>query len=111
MIGKIILVRFPFSDLESSKKRPALVIGEIRISSKIQLVQIAMISSRVEGLRFPKDVLLKNWETSGLLHPSVVRLDKVATIDSEIVEKTIGDLSTADRGAVRRVLKSYFSAF
>jgi mRNA interferase MazF len=111
MTGKVVLVKFPFSDLESGKKRPALILTSVRVSSKVNLTQIAMISSRTEGLKFPKDILLKGWAEAGLLHSSLVRLDKIATIDTDLVDKSLGDLTPSDLAAVRKVLRNYYANF
>jgi len=108
MIDKIVLVKFPFSDLASTKKRPALILREIKVG-RIHLVQISMITSRVSGLKFPRDIKLKNWQSAGLLHESVLRLDKIATIEHSLIEKSLGALAPADRALVAKMLKGYFS--
>lgn len=40
---------------------------------------------------------LADWRESGLLHPSLLRLAKIATVDEDLVEKSIGELSKPDR--------------
>lgn len=35
------------------------------------------------------DVLLADWKAAGLLHPSLLRLAKIATIDAELIDKVI----------------------
>jgi len=85
-----VLVRFPFADLAAAKKRPALVLTRTARSSRYRLVTLAMITSQVEALKIDGDVLLKDWKPAGLLHPSLLRLAKVATVDGELVDKRIG---------------------
>jgi hypothetical protein len=43
-----------------------------------------MITSQVEALALDGDVLLGDWEAAGLLHPSLLRVGKLATIDEEL---------------------------
>ena len=68
-----------------------------------------MITSQVEALKLDGDVLLADWEAAGLLHPSLLRLAKLASIDEELIDKAVGRLSAGDlaaaRAAFRRVLR------
>lgn len=86
--GDVILVRFPFSDIETTKKRPALVLTESMRSPRNLLVTVAMITSQIEALRLEGDVLLGNWQEAGLLHPSLLRMAKVATVDGDLVDRS-----------------------
>jgi len=70
-----------------------------------------MITSQIEALSLEGDVLLADWQTAGLLHPSLLRLAKVATVDDELVEKTLGRLSTRDLDAARRTFRRVFAAW
>lgn len=106
--GKVVLVRFPFTSLEKVKKRPALVLCRTDGRQKISLVTIAMITSRLEGLQLDGDVVLRNWERAGLLHPSLVRLSKVATLDGDLVEKQLGGLTDLDLKQVRQQFRRVF---
>jgi mRNA interferase MazF len=109
--GEVVLVRFPFADLAATKKRPALVLTRTVRSARYRLVTLAMITSQVEALKLDGDVLLKDWKATGLLHPSLLRLAKVATVDADLVDKTIGRLSTPDRTAARQAFRHVFSAW
>lgn len=104
----IVLVKFPFSDLESSKKRPALVLSHTTVSSGIELVTIAMITSRIDGIKLSGDYKVKKWEDAGLLFPSLIRLSKIATIESDLIDKNLGKLAPADIKAIKSAFKSCF---
>ena len=106
--GDVVLVKFPFANLETAKKRPALVLGAVEVSRRGRLVTIAMITSRTEGIRIEGDVLLEEWESARLLHPSLVRLSKVATVDGELIERTLGTLLNGDRARVARAFGKLF---
>jgi mRNA-degrading endonuclease toxin of MazEF toxin-antitoxin module len=108
--GDIALVRFPFADLLSSKKRPALVLARTVRSPRNRLATLAMITSQIEALRLEGDVILNDWKAAGLLHPSLLRLAKVATVDEELIDKTIGRLSSTDRESAQRAFRRVFSA-
>ena len=107
--GEIALVRFPFTELAAAKKRPALVLAQMTRSSRYRLSTVAMITSQVEALKLDGDVLLADWQAAGLLHPSLLRLAKVATIDGELIDKVIGKLSSADLRAARAAFHQVFA--
>ena len=103
------MVRFPFADVATTKKRPALVLAATTRSTRYRLVTLAMITSQVEALRLEGDVALEDWKTAGLLHPSLLRLAKVATVDADLIDKKIGRLSTGDLTAARRAFRRVFA--
>ena len=109
--GDVVLVRFPFVDLATTKKRPALVLARMTRSSRYHLVVLAMITSQVESLKLDGDVLLTDWKGAGLLHASLLRLAKVATVDESLVDKGIGHLTATDRAAARDAFRRVFSAW
>jgi mRNA interferase MazF len=109
--GEIALVRFPFTELATAKKRPALVLAQAARSSRYRLATVAMITSQVEALKLEGDVLLADWKAAGLLHPSLLRLAKVATIDTELIDKVIGKLSSADLAAARTAFQRLFATW
>ncbi len=101
----VALVRFPFTTLDATKKRPALVLSHTALGSHVGLWTVAMITSRVEGLRFQGDVLLQDWEQCRLIHPSLVRLSKLATVETDLLEKHLGTLSPRDLKEIKRALR------
>lgn len=109
--GDVALVRFPFTDLAATKKRPALVLAVTSRSVRYRLVTIAMITSQIDSLALEGDVTLNDWSRAGLLHPSLLRLAKVATLDGELVDRTIGRLSAADRATAREAFQRVFAAW
>ena len=106
--GCVALVRFPFTDLELSRKRPALVLAHTVRSARNGLVTVAMITSQIEALRIDGDVVLVDWNKAGLLHPSLLRLGKIATIDQALVEKQLGSLSSVDNKSARQAFRHLF---
>jgi mRNA interferase MazF len=109
--GDVALVRFPFAELGAAKKRPALVLARTTRSSRYRLATVAMITSQVEALKLGGDVLLADWKAAGLLHPSLLRLAKVATIDEELIDKIIGRLSARDIKTAREAFQTVFATW
>src|SRR4051812_12120626 len=98
--GDIVLVKFPFTNLKSEKKRPALVLNVIHFSKSLDLIVISMVTSKTDGISLKGDVILSDWQKSNLLHLSLVRLSKIATLESELIEKKLGQLSSKDQKSI-----------
>ena len=109
--GDVVLVRFPFADLTATKKRPALVLARTARSPRNRLAILAMITSQVESLPLNGDVLLSEWKGAGLLHPSLLRIGKVATVDEDLIDKQIGRLAAPDHAAAAAAFRSVFSSW
>lgn len=109
--GDVVLVRFPFTEVAATKKRPALLLAQAARARRYRLATVAMITSQVEGIRLPGDVVLGGWERAGLLHPSLLRLAKIATIDGALVERSIGRLVAEDLRATRSAFPAHFAAW
>ena len=103
----IILVPFPFTDLSSTKKRPALIISDINYNEHGDTI-IVFITSQISPNKKPGDYLIGNWKNSGLPKPSLIRM-KFATIDNTIILKKLGTLSESDRKNFAKVFKEFFS--
>lgn len=93
--GDIVLVRFPFTDLSSTKLRPALVLSS---PTRHGDVILAFITTQ-RNLREPNDVLLTpesiGFSDTGLKSASAIVLSKLATLNSRIVLGKIGHLPPA----------------
>ncbi|MBI4366990.1 MAG: type II toxin-antitoxin system PemK/MazF family toxin [Deltaproteobacteria bacterium] len=107
--GDVILVRFPFSDLPSEKKRPAILLATTKVSPKVQTITLAMVTGKVDGLILSGDVRIEEWESAHLLHPSLVRLSKIATIDVELIERRLGRLAPKDLKATKVAFQKIYS--
>ncbi len=103
----IILVPFPFTDLTTSKKRPALVISPYEYNTGPDIL-ISFITSKLDRDKRFGDYKIKRWEESKLPKPSMIRM-KFATIDQTIVIKKIGRLSEFDISKFQKEIVRFFS--
>ncbi len=107
MKGKIVLVPFPFTDLTSSKLRPALVINENEYD-----VILAFISSKIPTTLSISDILLTRTHTgftaTGLKGDSVIKLDKIATVIKKLVVAELGEVNEALKNDINEKLKIIF---
>ena len=101
-LGKVLLIKFPFTDSARIKKRPALVI--LDTGDKDELV--ARITTKIYSTIFDK--YINYWDKAGLLKPSVVRLHKMATLTKNDIDKSLGQLNKDDLNVVCNKLKEMF---
>lgn len=98
--GAIILIPFPFTDLSSSKVRPALIISN---STQGDDVIAIFISSSVKKENFFHDVMIKksdeNFPQTGLKTSSTIKVNKIATLEKKIILGELGclDIKTIDK--------------
>ncbi len=90
-IGDIVLLEFPFTDGNTTKKRPALVLYHDKIDNELLL---ARITSKIYYSE--SDLEINNWKESGLLIKSCIRLKKIATLSCNLVYRKLGKLNTED---------------
>lgn len=85
--GSIVLTRFPFTDLSGDKRRPALVVS--RDNDRRPDLVVCFITSVPR--RGPDMAPLAASPGTGLKVPSVVRFDKLATLDRSVIAGRLGD--------------------
>jgi mRNA interferase MazF len=102
--GDVAIVPFPFTDIAVAKPRPALALSAGDANEANGATLFAMITT-AQRSRWPSDVALSDGAAAGLSDASLVRL-KLFTLDNRLVSRAIGALSTRDRAAVRKMLKS-----
>ena len=101
--GDVVLLHvFPYSDLKSGKKRPALVLADTGDRDLL----LCRITS--EFARDDVDIPLTHWKDNGLLLPSTVRVAKMASLEKNLVAKKLGRLGSPDRRKIRSALKKLF---
>jgi mRNA interferase MazF len=88
--GSIVLTRFPFTDLSGDKRRPALVVSRDN-DRRPDLVVCFITSVPRNG---PDMAPLAPSPGTGLKVPSVVRFDKLATLDRSVIAGRLGAAPT-----------------
>ena len=90
--GKIVLVPFPFDDLSATKLRPAVCLTE-PIGANRHVI-VAFITSREVSDLLPTDIALPvnhpDFKTTGLRVNSVLRLHRMITLSTSIIQRELG---------------------
>lgn len=85
-LGDIVLVKFPFTDNVTFKKRPALMIRDTNDGDVI----VCRITSKVYNSLY--DIELKDWVKYDLKLPSVLRIHKIASLEKDLIEIKLGEI-------------------
>ncbi|MGC9506307.1 type II toxin-antitoxin system PemK/MazF family toxin [Baaleninema sp.] len=101
--GDIVLVQFPFTDLSTTKKRPSIVVSSQAYNRNRSDIVVMAVSSRVRIPARFGEVIIQDWQRSGLLKPSAIK-PVFSTLNLQVVLKYIGSLQASDRESILRVL-------
>jgi len=100
--NKVILVRYPFSNLSGSKVRPAVVINALHVSQDVIIVPLtSKLSPLLAG-----EFVLADWSLAGLNIASAVKRG-IYTVHQSLIVKSIGKLSDVDSGSLERSLRDW----
>ena len=99
--GEILLVSLVFSSQAGNKQRPVVVVYD---SVDADLLA-APITSHVARTSF--DVTVIQWQRAGLRLPSVVRVDKLATIERTTIVRQLGKMTPSDWGSITAALRGF----
>ena len=107
--GDIVLVPFPFTDLSTTKQRPAVILSSEQYHSVTGDCLIAAITSIVPSTLAPGEVLLSRADqmAGGLLKSSIVKVGKLLTIDRRLIRRTIGRLPDATVNVILEEMKRF----
>ncbi len=98
--GCVVLVRFPFSNLQSAKKRPALVVSPAAYALRYSDLVVLALTSQPQ----PEPFLgLEHWQVAGLLGPTWIK-PALFCIHTSLIDRPIGTLAGDDAAHVAQAL-------
>jgi len=93
--GRVVLIRYPFTDLIGAKVRPALVLTPDHLLPRLDDVLCLFISSAMPAEILPTDFVLEHGHSSfirtGLKRRSVLRMHKLALLHKALVLRVLGE--------------------
>lgn len=103
--GDVVLVSFPFTNLQSTKKRPAVVISKATYQHGRPDVILMAITSQIRQPMAFGEHLIQDWQQAGLLKPSVLK-PLIATLEQSQIVTVMGRLSQTDQQGLHDSLDS-----
>jgi mRNA interferase MazF len=108
---KVILVPFPFDDLTGAKVRPAVCLTDAVGAHRH--VTLAFITSVVPIQLEPTDLVLEpgnaDFASTGLKVRSALRLHRVVTVSTGIIQRQLGVLPSNLQTQVQQRLRGLFA--
>ena len=101
----VVVVPFPFTDQNHTKRRPAVVLSRVKHQEQTGHVTVVMITS-AKNSHWPSDYEIKQLSVTGLQASSMVR-QKIFTLDNRLIMSQIGQLAAIDKKALGRMLEEH----
>ena len=100
----VVLLSFPFTDLQSSKVRPAIVISPNSFHRVNPDALFMLVTSNLDR-QSPHDFIISEshpeFANTGLRKESAVRVCKIMFLNKSMVIKTIGKLDSQSQASFR----------
>jgi mRNA interferase MazF len=107
MKGKIVLLPFPFTDLTTTKRRPAPVILE-----RPNDVVVVFISSKISKAQKTHHIIIEkndnDFPITGLKVSSAIYLDKIATISKNLIIGELGQITKRVKHKFNKSMKKIY---
>ena len=109
--GQIVIFRFPQTDLQEGKLRPALLLG--KLPGEFDDWPICMVSSQSRQYIAEFDEVVQESDSdfgeSGLKVASVIRVGRLAVVSGEILLGAVGQVSSERLGRIKKHLSDWLS--
>lgn len=89
-LAEIVLVKFPFTDLKNSKKRPILIIKD---ENALQDILCLQITSNPNGQHLYR-IESNDYKQTPLKVASYVKYNKCFTINSSLIDKKVSEVNS-----------------
>jgi mRNA interferase MazF len=111
--GDVVRVLFPHSNLQTAKRRPALVVQANQLQTGIAQTIVAMISSNLARAGHPSRVTVQanssEGRKAGLRLDSVILTDNLATIRETEIDSVLGTMPQPTMAAIDNALRHTLS--
>ena len=97
----IVLIPIPYTDLSSHKKRPVVIVSNNQYNSMFEDVIVVAITSNLEQVKFSIPIDNGSLEEGSLKVASLIRPDKIYTLNKSIIIKKFGKVSNKVFGQIK----------
>ena len=91
--GEIVLIPIPFTNLESKKKRPVMILSNGHYNKVSEDIIAVAITSNIRGLEY--EVVIENQDMieGNLKRISCIRTDKIYTLSKDLIVTKFGKVN------------------
>jgi mRNA interferase MazF len=101
--GDIVLVPFPFTDQSAAKRRPAVIISSRSYHLERADLIIMAVTSQTRLGGSLGEVMIKDWQSAGLLKASVIK-PVITTVEQSLVIRRLGHLQKETLEELRKAI-------
>ena len=102
----VIILPFPFSDLQRKKARPAIIVSNSRYNTYSKDVVAVPLTSSPRSSKYSIPVTNKEMECGELVVDSNARVDKIFSVEKSIIIKNIGRVDGKTHLVIRSLLST-----
>ena len=100
----IVLIRFPFSDLHSSKVRPAIVLSNDKYNRRYEDFVAVPLTSNLTLKDYAILITSEELESGKLIVDSKVKVDRIFSVSQRLVRMKIGRIRPDVHEKITRML-------
>ena len=105
----LILLPYPFTDQGGSKVRPAIIVSNEEFNKKCPDFIVVPLTSVIKDEPYSLIINQENMQEGELIKQSRARLDKIFTIDKDIIIMKIGRLNEATFNKIKQEISKIFN--
>jgi len=91
--GDLVLMSYPFSNLEERKVRPALIVSNNLFNKKSDDCIMVPLTGVIKSEPYSVVINQENLEAGRLLKVSRIRIDKIFSVEKKLIRLRIGRLN------------------
>jgi mRNA interferase MazF len=100
----LVLLLFPFSDLQSSKVRPALVLSNDKYNNKFEDFIAIPLTTNIKLREYSILITNKNMEKGKLVVDSIVKVDRIFSVSKKLIKMNIGRINNDTYDGIKKIL-------
>jgi mRNA interferase MazF len=105
--GDIVLIPFPYSDLQTTKTRPVVVISNNRLNQTADFIGIGISSKEKPELSFLR-VSNDDLKTGKIYHQSFIYPHKIYLLEKNMIQKIVAEVKPEIIQKTLILLQQYF---
>lgn len=102
----VVILPFPFSDLQRRKARPAVIISNNKYNRRSNDVVAVPLTSSQKQSKYNVPVTSRDMESGELVADSNARIDKIFSVEKGIIAKRIGMVDRKTHAAICDLLSA-----
>ena len=107
--GELILIPVPFTNLSSQKRRPVIVISSGEYNQSSRDVLVVAVTSNLQPMPYSIPLNSEDMAIGILKQVSVIRADKVYTLEQSLIVKRFGTVKSEILGRVIATIQQIIS--